>query len=483
MSMATGYTVYPLGKPSDWSTISGKPYITVSAKGIVNGLSSIPNDGADFGPDTMLGATAPNQYGPPYTQTSGIQEAWNYALANAYYYSNFNDYLILPIKLLNGSFNINSPLYLGIGNYPTSANYALEITGVGENNSEINYTGGNTTSAITIDPNINNIEISELGINNSSSGTVDHLLYWDSAKGVASNIFISSNVVIGGNATSSHAIHLNNVFLAQIVGLVTPMNLNVYIHGIRFNAGYCYFQGQIWASGGLDIGNFYYAKLSGITGIITVSNNTTYTYSMTLLDVQDSNTSFIINSPIESLHVMSSVLAGNSSSGAIQVNANINQILLESIGISGPLLSSSSSSTVNIGSLMIDNMVNIYLVDAFNLSNNISISNFDIRNVPSGTFSTPLSPYSSTNGTTAGTVNIQGITINPTYKKYVITFSGYENDTTTNQTINFPIAFSSYAVITGNNTGLTISATTTGITITSPNSTATYSGIVIVEGY
>ncbi|MEM3860391.1 MAG: hypothetical protein QW478_13515 [Candidatus Micrarchaeaceae archaeon] len=62
----------------EWTALSGKPYITVSAKGISNGLSSIPNDGADFGPDTLLGANSPNQYGPPYTQTSGIQEAFTY---------------------------------------------------------------------------------------------------------------------------------------------------------------------------------------------------------------------------------------------------------------------------------------------------------------------------------------------------------------------------------------------------------------------
>jgi len=55
------------------------PYITVSAKGISNGLSTIYNDGADFGPDTYLNATTKNRYGPPYTQTSGIQEAGNYA--------------------------------------------------------------------------------------------------------------------------------------------------------------------------------------------------------------------------------------------------------------------------------------------------------------------------------------------------------------------------------------------------------------------
>ena len=62
--------------------IRGKPYITVSAKGMINGLSNIPNDGADFGPDTTKGATAPGQYGSPYTETLGLQDAFNYLLAN-----------------------------------------------------------------------------------------------------------------------------------------------------------------------------------------------------------------------------------------------------------------------------------------------------------------------------------------------------------------------------------------------------------------
>lgn len=53
-----------------------KGYVTVSAKGIINGLSNQPNDGADFGPDSYN----PNYSGSgiPYTQTSGIQEALTY---------------------------------------------------------------------------------------------------------------------------------------------------------------------------------------------------------------------------------------------------------------------------------------------------------------------------------------------------------------------------------------------------------------------
>jgi len=62
-----------------YRNVQGRPYMVVSANGISNGLSDTYNDGADFGPDTMLGATAPGQYGPPYSNTCGIQEAINYA--------------------------------------------------------------------------------------------------------------------------------------------------------------------------------------------------------------------------------------------------------------------------------------------------------------------------------------------------------------------------------------------------------------------
>jgi hypothetical protein len=59
--------------------IRGKPYITVSAKGIKNGLSDIPNDGADFGPDT------------PGTQTYGLAEATYYQ-----YYINYKKIILMP---------------------------------------------------------------------------------------------------------------------------------------------------------------------------------------------------------------------------------------------------------------------------------------------------------------------------------------------------------------------------------------------------
>ena len=65
------------------TNIRGRPYVTVSSKGIKNNLSRYPNDGADFGPDTTLGATALGEYGSPYTETAGIQEAETYRKANS----------------------------------------------------------------------------------------------------------------------------------------------------------------------------------------------------------------------------------------------------------------------------------------------------------------------------------------------------------------------------------------------------------------
>ena len=75
------------------------------------------------------------------------------------------------------------------------------------------------------------------------------------------------------------------------------------------------------------------------------------------------------------------------------------------------------------------------------------------------------------------------IAYSPQYKKLILIFNGYENDTTTDQTIDYPIPFSKEPGEPVNNTGLTVTQTTSGITITAPDSTTTYSGIVTVEGY
>ena len=100
----------------------GVPGITVSSKGIANGLSTEYNDGYDFGPDTY----DPNSTASiPYTQTSGIQEATTYAQNQAYalaqggitakiYLGPGNFYLnqSVNVNIVNGS---NKVIYIGNG--------------------------------------------------------------------------------------------------------------------------------------------------------------------------------------------------------------------------------------------------------------------------------------------------------------------------------------------------------------------------------
>ena len=85
-------------------------------------------------------------------------------------------------------------------------------------------------------------------------------------------------------------------------------------------------------------------------------------------------------------------------------------------------------------------------------------------------------------GTTAGTVDYsmpdQGVA-----KKFVAFFNAYENDTTTNQTITFPVAFVNAPAVGINTTGLTVSGTTTTeLVIAAPDATTTYTGVLTFEG-
>ena len=83
----------------------------VSSKGIVNGLSVLPNDGQDWGSDTTLGATAPGQYGSPYTESSGIMEGIN-SSPTIYNGLTQRDVPNANLKLVGDSFKISAPIYM-----------------------------------------------------------------------------------------------------------------------------------------------------------------------------------------------------------------------------------------------------------------------------------------------------------------------------------------------------------------------------------
>ena len=132
-----------------------KGYISVSAKGIVNGLSNQPNDGADFGPDTYN----PNYSGSgiPYTQTGGIQEAINYAFNKGGY----------GVRLLTGVYDVTNapfqsdpnnsgaygqiviPLQLGSSNQKT-INISIVGEGISRGGTEEGVSAGSFSGGVTI---------------------------------------------------------------------------------------------------------------------------------------------------------------------------------------------------------------------------------------------------------------------------------------------------------------------------------------------
>lgn len=88
----------------------------------------------------------------------------------------------------------------------------------------------------------------------------------------------------------------------------------------------------------------------------------------------------------------------------------------------------------------------------------------------------------SISGATAGTVSYEMMQLG-SIKIMVLFFNGYENDTTTNDTITFPIPFTNAPVgIVGNSTLPALSASATVLTITSPDATTTYTGTATVIG-
>ena len=109
----------------------GVPEITVSAKGVANGLSTEYNDGYDFGPDSYNPSVTT---GVPLTQTSGIQEAVTYNLSNGGG----------TIIIKNGLYTVSVPIKW------SDEKYTIQI--IGENAIGTSIPSNEIYPAVTITP-------------------------------------------------------------------------------------------------------------------------------------------------------------------------------------------------------------------------------------------------------------------------------------------------------------------------------------------
>ena len=141
-------TILPLIKKSN---LKGLGIVTVSQKGRHTNTSIYNNDGADFGPDTLQGATALGQYGPPYSTSVGADEAVTYAnkynLGIYYISSQVFSFLKSLYDILNGDI-VKTKVTVGTnpvgvaitpdGNYAYVANYGSNNVSVIQINSVVN---------------------------------------------------------------------------------------------------------------------------------------------------------------------------------------------------------------------------------------------------------------------------------------------------------------------------------------------------------
>ena len=171
------------------------PEITVSAKGIANHTSEEINDGADFGPDTYNPSVTS---GVPLTQTSGLQEAYNYVFINGG----------LTAFVLPGNYLIDVPLLINSLSIP---NVSTEIFSASMIGSARTY--GLTTIQIS-----DNFDV--------SSNTV--MIYIGTGahpfQGEFSNINING-IAPNGNRVQT-GIYVGNIFGATISGIANQINQN-----------------------------------------------------------------------------------------------------------------------------------------------------------------------------------------------------------------------------------------------------------------
>ena len=282
--------------------------ITVSPKGIANGLSTIPNDGADFGPDTMLGATSPGQIGSPYTETTGIQEAWNYAFASAT--TNFPNqsnikpgfYWMKPILLLDGLFILNQQVVLD----PQVLVTNIKMIGSGQMSTYVYWNFND--HAIMVNPSNGNIlgEGIEIGyMQPQPGGNVNGNV------GFFAMPYTSSDPAYQANALQSYEMDLasGNAYLFYLSGIQYAVfyNLEAYnsVNGTGggFHIENC--SGPIWAIGCPHISSNYVNGaqrlyiLGGNVGNTLTVGNVNYIY----LDEFDVYMGIIMLSNISYIHI------------------------------------------------------------------------------------------------------------------------------------------------------------------------------------
>ena len=194
----------------------GVPGITVSSKGIANGLSTEYNDGYDFGPDSYNPSVTS---GVPLTQTAGIQEAENYIESHT---MTFSPTTISPrLQLLDGIFSIKNSIKIG---YISQSQQGFGVYGIDQ---MLTYIIPETNSPIfQVNPSyLGQITFADMQALPQSGYTPDSIVNWNpTISSAATLIILHLNGGSGGWKNGT----LNISMLANVV---------MFDHE-RYNTGY-----------------------------------------------------------------------------------------------------------------------------------------------------------------------------------------------------------------------------------------------------
>ena len=319
------------------TNIRGRPYVTVSAKGIVNGLSRYPNDGADFGPDTTKGATAPGQYGSPYTETTGIQEGANYAITiSTPFESGTNPVHWMPnIVLTWGYFLLSQQVYI---NFPTTyeiMNFNLIGQGVrgtyiklSINEPAFTY---DTTNAYM--PTV--FEFRDIGFET------------DSTSGTSTTIF-TAHIASGNTNYQNVNLFATNVWLIASGGSTPYAGFDVA--GFQSVVLYNAFSGPGPQLGYLNVENTLSVNMSG-TMYLTVNGITATNVS--ILDIDMAAGTLTVSS-------VSNVKIGYLLNSIIVLNGSLSTLDIGIAYFSSQRLLAGGSTTQTVGSVYIGTLINAY---------------------------------------------------------------------------------------------------------------------------
>jgi len=344
------------------TNIHGKPYITVSAKGIVNGLSRYPNDGADFGPDTTLGATAPGQYGGTYTTSGGITEAFNYSESTAFYDTQYTGQYEYPrIVLGTGIFYISAAQTITT----TKAAHSIIISGQGQNNTRLvaQSSVGNSNYVFTLDlagsPILQINDMSWYFESNTSQGMFDWEPNSTDNTAAGLNLFNIEN----GAGSQKYLAYFGGSGLqnAYVQNIQNEGNTPLYIgatSATMIEGGWTNANGgifEIGGSGAVYVAHSSSAKINGDAYLITaIDSNLTIDAisSSSVVNVIGSRSSVVLNTDLSFLNIYGSLTYGTSivSSGSSTVY-NVGRLTIKSgnnTGGSADVLSNVTASAVYI---------------------------------------------------------------------------------------------------------------------------------------